>query len=99
MLSFIAMMLNPAEPGVISNCFRLKTQPDYCGFGVVDNDMTKTAEFVKREQANRKMAPFLPRHLAYHADSIILLNPCGTYLVPVVFSGLSLRARRLAVNG
>jgi hypothetical protein len=37
------------------------------------------------------MPPSLPHLLPYHADSIILPNPCGSRLVPVVFCGLSLK--------
>ncbi len=45
------------------------------------------------------MAPFLAYLLAYHADSIILPNPCGSRLVPVVFCGFIFKVRgRLAVE-
>ena len=37
------------------------------------------------------MAPFLPDLLPYHADLIILPNPCGTRLVPVVFCGFTFK--------
>ena len=45
------------------------------------------------------MAPFLPDLLPYHADLIILPNPCGSGLVPVIFGGFIFKARgRLSVQ-
>jgi hypothetical protein len=40
------------------------------------------------------MAPFLPHPVPYHADSIILPNPCTSRLVAVVFCGFIFKVRR-----